>query len=115
MTVSAQELLSRTFIDDALTEEVHQLLSSPYVRKILEALEIAPDGLTARWIDIHVVGEEGSGKTAYVTLNRLGEAGWASYRGPKGSRVWSITDRGRRALGYARNGDSIGIQGAGVR
>ena len=115
MTVSAQRLLSRTFIDDTLTQEVHQLLSSPYVRKILEALDAAPDGLTARWIDIHVVGEEGSGKTAYVTLNRLGDAGWASYRGPTGSRVWSITDRGRKALVYAREGDSIGNDGVGVR
>ena len=115
MTASAQGLLSRTFIDDALTQEVHQLLSSPYVRKILEALESASNGLTARWIDVHVVGEEGSGKTAYVTLNRLGDAGWASYRGPTGSRVWSITDRGRKALVYAREGDSIGNDGVGVR
>lgn len=78
------------------------------MRKILEALETAPSGLTARWIDIHVVGEGGSGKTAYVTLNRLGEAGWASYRGPKGLKVWSITERGKAALEYARRGDSVG-------
>lgn len=115
MVVSAQGLLSRTFIDDALTQEVHQLLSSPYVRKILEALVTARDGLTARWIDIHIVGEEGSGKTAYVTLNRLGDAGWASYRGPRGSRIWSVTDRGRKALLYAREGDSIGNGGVGAR
>jgi hypothetical protein len=114
MTASAQRLLSPTFITDALTQEVHQLLSLTHIRQILEALESAPDGRTARWLDVHVVGEAGSAKTAFVGLNRLAEAGWAEARGRKGARVWVITERGRAALNYARSGDSIGKGGVGV-
>lgn len=109
MTTSAQGLLSPTFVAEALTQEVHQLLSLGYVRQILEALADAPDGRSARWLDVHVVGDTGSPKSAFVSLNRLAEAGWAASRGPKGSRVWSVTDRGRRALEYARHGDAIRI------
>lgn len=114
MTASAQGLLSPRFVAEALTQEIHQLLSLEYGRRILEALSVAPAGRTARWIDLRVIGESGSSKSAFVTLNRLKEAGWAESVGPKGSRIWSITDRGRKALAYARAGDSIGNGGVGV-
>lgn len=114
MTVSSQGLLPRTFIEDALTQEVHALLSLAHAREILQALDSSSDGRTARWIDVNVIGESGSAKTAYVTLNRLARVGWAQSQGPKGSRVWTITERGRRALAYARQGDSIGNAGVGV-
>jgi len=115
MATSTQGLLSRSFVADALTQEVHELLSRTHVRPILEALGATADGRAARWVDIHVVGESGSPKTAFVTLNRLAKAGWVVPRGPKGSRVWTITDRGRRALEYSRQGDSIGNGGVGDR
>jgi hypothetical protein len=111
MTVSARRLLSEKFIADTLTQEVHQLLSLTHLREILEALEDSAAGRSARWLDVHVVGDQGSAKTAFVTLNRLAEAGWVTSKGPKGSRAWVISDRGRRALAYARAGDSIGIDG----
>lgn len=107
MTAPAVRLLSPTFVADTLTQEIHELLSLVYARRILEALEEAPDGRSARWIDVHVVGDSGSPKSAFAGLNRLEIAGWAVPKGPKGSRVWSITDRGRRVLNYAREGDSL--------
>lgn len=107
MTASAQGLLLPRFVAEALTQEIHQLLSLAYVRQILEALDDAPTGRTARWIDVHVVGDAGSPKSAFAGLNRLAEVGWAVPKGPKGARVWSISERGRKALAYARNGDSI--------
>jgi len=99
--------LPPTFIADALTAEVHQVLSLTHARAILEALESARDGRSARWLDIQVIGESGAPKTVFTTLNRLAEVGWASPIGRKGARVWTITDRGRRALEFARSGDSL--------
>lgn len=114
MLTTAERLLSPTFVADALSQEVHEILSLTHVRPILEALDAAPEGKSARWIDIHIIGETGSPKTAFVTLNRLAKVGWAVSRGPKGSRMWSITDRGRRALKYSRQGDSIASGDADV-
>jgi len=111
MATTAQGLLSPAFVLDTLTQEVHQLLSLAYVRQILEALSESPKGLTARWIDVHIVGDTGSPKSAFVSLNRLAEAGWAASKGPKGSRVWNVTERGRKALGYAREGDTLAKYG----
>lgn len=111
MSVSAVKLLSGEFVKEALTQEVHRLLSLGYAREILDALAAAPQGRSARWIDVKVVGEEGSSKTAFVLLNRFLDAGWAIPKGPKGSRIWSITDKGRHALEYARQGDSFGRAG----
>lgn len=113
MSTSAKRLLSPTFVADALTQEVHELLALAHVRDILEALDSSSEGRTARWIDIHIIGESGSPKTAFANLNRLAAAGWALHQGPKGARIWKITDRGRKALEYSKKGDSFGFDRVG--
>jgi hypothetical protein len=115
ISTAPQRLFSPTFLQEALTQEVHRLLSLQYARPILEAMEAHADGVTTRWLDVHVVGDGGSAKTAYVVVRKFEQAGWVAPRkGPNG-QLFVLTSRGQEALGLARRGDSIGNGGVGVR
>ncbi|MFZ0890869.1 MAG: hypothetical protein WB778_05200 [Thermoplasmata archaeon] len=107
MATSPQRLLATTFVTDTLMQEVHRLLSSEHVRSLLDELDKHTPGLTARWVDVHIVGETGSSKTAYEILKRLSEAGWVTQVQGSKPQVWKLSAKGRQALDYARAGDSL--------
>ena len=111
---ASQKLFSPTFLREALTQEVHRLLSLQYARPILEALEANPGGQDVRWLDVKIVGTAGSARTAYVVVQKLSEAGWLAPKAGSKPQLWVLTPRGRDALHFARQGDSIGKGGAGV-
>lgn len=108
-----QRLLPPTFLQEALAQEVHKLLSLKYARPILEALAGHIEGLEVRWLDVKVVGLEGSSKTASVVAKKLRAAGWVTPKpGTKPERL-VLTAKGREALELAQKGDSIGSSGVG--
>lgn len=113
ISISAQKLSSPTFLKDALTQEVNRLLSRDYARASLEAFEAHPEGLTTRWIDIRVVGLEGSAKSAYEIVKDFLKIGWLAPKGGKKAQLWILTERGKAALEYARQGDSVENEAAG--
>ena len=90
-----------------MTQEVHRLLSLEYVRPILEALASHPEGLATRWLDVKVVGVDGSGRTAYVAVSKLSRAGWITGRPGSRPKLWVLSARGKEALEFARKADSI--------
>ncbi len=112
-STGAQRLFSQTFLQEALAQEVHRLLSLQYARGILEALDEHHEGLDVRWFDVKVVGVEGSGRTAYVVVKKLSAAGWISSRAGTKPQRWLLTPKGKEALDLARQGDSIGNGGRG--
>ena len=107
MATSPQRLLATAFVVDTLMQEIHRLLSSEHVRTLLDELDKQSSGLTARWVDVHIVGETGSSKTAYEVLKRLSQAGWVTHVQGSQPRAWKISAKGRQALEYARAGDAL--------
>ncbi len=105
----AKRILSPQYILEELSDEVHKLLGLTYTRPILENLLKAPDGLSFRAIDVLVIGTAGSAGTAAATLKKLASAGWVEKKGneKRGDSRYHITNRGREALAYAKQGDSL--------
>ncbi|MCJ2669155.1 MAG: hypothetical protein LN416_01415 [Candidatus Thermoplasmatota archaeon] len=93
----AEKILSPRFIQEELIESIHEILKLKYSVPLLRALNDAPNGRGYRWLDVKVVGVDGSGATARPTLNKLIEAGWVKQEPRK---PYFITDRGREALAY---------------
>lgn len=102
MEAAARRILSPKFIEQELTDEINKLLGLKYTRAILEALEKC-DGLPFRALEVRVIGEHGSANTASRTLKKMIAFGWAE----NNSYVYCITKRGREALSYARQGDTL--------
>jgi len=113
-STSPKGLFAPTFIRDTLSQEVHRLLSLDYCRETLEALAIAPEGRSTRWIDVHVVGDKGSGKTAYILVRKLSAAGWIEERGRSERRAWFLADRGRQILEADRATDKVEANLTGI-
>lgn len=113
-TTASQKLFSPAFLQDTLTQEVHRLLSLQYARPILEALSDHPEGLDTRWLDVRVVGVDGSARTAYVLVGKLEGAGWVESRVGSKPKRWILTTRGKEALAFAQHGDLIGKRGVGA-
>src|SRR5437867_11495828 len=117
-STSAKRILSPRYIQQELTDEVHKLLGLTYTRPILEALAKSQSGLSFRAIDVGVVGTSGSAGTASATLRKLADAGWVEKKENEktGDTRYHITNRGREALQYAKQGDGLApseIQGRG--
>jgi DNA-binding HxlR family transcriptional regulator len=109
----AEKILSPIFIQEELTDEIHKLLGRKYTIPILKGLAKANEGLGFRWIDVEIVGTDGSGSTARKTLTDLMEVGWVKQKGQRG--MYHITDRGRKALSYANEGEKkVSIRNDGV-
>jgi DNA-binding PadR family transcriptional regulator len=104
MESTAQRILSPKFILRELTDGIHKLLSLKYTKAILERLEKEPGGMTFREVDVKIIGTEGSPGSADSTLKKLKEVGWVENK----NSSYLITKRGREALNYARQGDSLG-------
>lgn len=103
MEATAQKILKPEFILQELTEEIHRVLGRKYARAILEALDTQPDGMSFRSVDVNIVGVHGSPSSASKTLKKLVAVGWVE----KKNNSYFIIDRGRQALGYAKQGDSL--------
>ena len=104
-----KRILSPQYILQELSDEVHKLLGLTYTRPILEHLLKAPDGMSFRAIDVGVIGTTGSAGTAAATLKRLTSAGWVEKKenDKRGDSRYYITNRGREALAYSKQGDGL--------
>jgi hypothetical protein len=114
MSTAMQRLFSPAFLQEALAQEVHRLLSLQYARGILQALDEHPEGLEGRYFDVKVVGLDGSGRSAYVVLKKLQAAGWITVKSGSKPKLWMVTPKGREALELDHRSDSIGSGGVGV-
>jgi hypothetical protein len=112
-STAIQKLFSQDFLEEALNEEAHRLLSLNYARKTLEALEAHPAGLSVRWIDVNVVGVDGSSRSADVIVKKLAAPGWLAQvpRVGKAPQLWVITPKGAEILRQDRQHDSSGKKG----
>lgn len=103
MAALAERILSQSFILQELTAEIQKLLGLKYTRPILEALCERESGMSFREIDVGIIGVAGSAGSASKTLKKLTAAGWVTDKNER----YIVTKKGREALLYARQGDSL--------
>lgn len=84
-------------------EAANRILGRKYVRPILEGLEREPSGMSFRAIDVKIIGERGSPASGSKTLRKLLDVGWIDNL----DGVYVITEKGHKALNYARQGDAL--------
>ncbi|MFQ6060549.1 MAG: hypothetical protein ACE5KV_04510 [Thermoplasmata archaeon] len=106
----AEKILSPRFIEEELTDRIHEMLARKYVTAILRYLKDHPEGVGFRQIDVEVVGAKGSVSTTRNTLKDLIDVGWVEQ---KEKSPYFITEKGKEALIYSRKGEGLISNGNG--